>query len=49
MSGLRGVLPDLHSIEVTLCNNSTCKHTHSYTSTAYTTPFAEWPSPEERE
>ena len=31
------------------CNNSTCKHTHSYTSTAYTTPYAEWPSPEERE
>eukprot|EP00731_Ephydatia_muelleri_P003105 Em0001g3105a len=24
-------------------------HTHSYTSTAYTTPYAEWPSPEERE
>ena len=31
------------------CNISTCKHTHSYTSTAYTTPYAEWPSPEERE
>ena len=25
------------------------QHTHSYTSTAYTTPYAEWPSPEERE
>ena len=29
------------------CNNST--HTHSYTSTAYTTPYAEWLSPEEWE
>ena len=25
------------------------QHTHSYTSTAYTIPYAEWPSPEERE
>ena len=25
------------------------QRTHSYTSTAYTTPYAEWPSPEEWE